>query len=68
MDFPDIANMFVDGCLPCFNMQKVNCYDGQNSVFLILWRLMDFPSKGGKTVPEEFALSLAHLMPCVPET
>ena len=21
MDFPDIANMFMDDCLPCFNMQ-----------------------------------------------
>ena len=33
MDFPDIANMFMDECLPCFNMQQINFYDGQNSVF-----------------------------------
>ena len=34
MDFPDIANMVMDECLPCFNMQWINFYDGQNSVFL----------------------------------
>ena len=33
MDFPDIANMFMDECLPCFNMQQINFYDSQNSVF-----------------------------------
>ena len=30
MDFPGIANMFMDKCLICFNMQCIHFYDDQN--------------------------------------
>ena len=35
MDFPGIANMFMDDCLSYFNMQWIHFYDDQNSVFFI---------------------------------
>ena len=33
MDFPGIANLFVDGRVSHFNMQWIHFYDDQNSVF-----------------------------------
>ena len=61
MDFPDIANVIMEKWLKCLTCSVSTFMVIRIQFFWILWRLMDFPSKGGKTVTKGFALSLVHL-------